>query len=136
MACRLPVTHKTRQKLLFNLFWLLLFSALFAAIVFSLREAIALVIVRSSQYNDFSTQEKQLSWESVEESNLEIVSKCSRKADARGRGQKVTAFSLYGELSDPSVSLFRYVEALIENAHDFASKYPGNELQLCVTFEK
>lgn len=53
-----------------------------------------------------------------------IISKCSKKSDARGYHQRVAAFSMYGDLSDIE-TLERYVFPLIQTARDFPSKYPS-----------
>lgn len=62
--------------------------------------------------------------ERVEASGAITQSKCSQQSDSRGKHQKVVAFSLFGELSDPSIN-FRYLLPLIENAKSLPLKYPG-----------
>ena len=55
----------------------------------------------------------------------QFVSTCSCKADNRGLGQKVIAFSLYGNFSH-SGHVHRYVEPMKAILANITRAYPGN----------
>lgn len=59
-----------------------------------------------------------------EETGHSFRSKCSRKSDSRGAHQKVIAYSVFGELSNPAM-MEKFVKPLIENAIHLPSKLPG-----------
>lgn len=53
-----------------------------------------------------------------------FISTCGCEADKRGPHQSVIAFSLFGDLSDPSLSA-RYVQPLKALAANISRVYPG-----------
>jgi hypothetical protein len=56
---------------------------------------------------------------------LSLISTCSFEADLRGPNQSVISFSLYGDLSDPAISI-RYIQPLRALTANISRIYPGN----------
>lgn len=58
---------------------------------------------------------------------LSFISTCGCQADERGSNQNVISFSLFGNLSDPSLSV-RYVQPLKALTANISRVYPGEIL--------